>query len=108
VKGEKANNQAEFEAALKRGIQATKNGNPYLLDVAISRTGGGAESTWHEGFKLSNAPDAKLLPLDQDRDPRAYNPNPPLNSDSVTSSSRHCCAENWPQWRGPSATGVSP
>ena len=44
---------AEFEAALKRGIQATKNGNPYLLDVALSRTGGGAESTWHEGFKLS-------------------------------------------------------
>jgi hypothetical protein len=53
VKGEKANNQAEFEAAMKRGIQATKNGNPYLIDAAISRTGGGAESTWHEGFKLS-------------------------------------------------------
>ena len=53
VKGEKANNQAEFEAALKRGIQATKNGNPYLIDAAICRTGGGADSTWHEGFKLS-------------------------------------------------------
>lgn len=53
VKGEKANNQAEFEAALKRGIQATKNGNPYLIDAAITRTGGGAESTWHEGFKLT-------------------------------------------------------
>jgi thiamine pyrophosphate-dependent acetolactate synthase large subunit-like protein len=52
VKGEKANNQAEFEAAMKRGIQATKNGNPYLIDAAISRTGGGADSTWHEGFKL--------------------------------------------------------
>ena len=23
-----------------------------MLDVAISRTGGGAESTWHEGFKF--------------------------------------------------------
>ena len=53
VKGEKVNSQSEFEAAMKRGIQATKNGNPYLLDVAICRTGGGAESTWHEGFKLS-------------------------------------------------------
>ncbi len=53
VKGEKANNQAEFEAAMKRGMQATKNGNPYLIDAAISRTGGGADSTWHEGFKLS-------------------------------------------------------
>ena len=52
VKGEKVNSQTELEAAMKRGIQATKNGNPYLLDVAISRTGGGSESTWHEGFKL--------------------------------------------------------
>ena len=54
VKGEKANSQSEFEAAMKRGIQATKNGNPYLIDVAIARTGGGAESTWHEGFKLTS------------------------------------------------------
>jgi benzoylformate decarboxylase len=53
VKGEKANSQAEFETAMKRGLQAVKDGNPYLIDAAISRTGGGAESTWHEGFKLS-------------------------------------------------------
>jgi benzoylformate decarboxylase len=54
VKGEKANTAAEFDAAMKRGIQATKDGNPYLIDVAISRTGAGADSTWHEGFKLSS------------------------------------------------------
>jgi thiamine pyrophosphate-dependent acetolactate synthase large subunit-like protein len=53
VKGEKANNQTELEAALKRGIQATKNGNPYVVEAMITRIGDGAESTWHEGFKLS-------------------------------------------------------
>jgi thiamine pyrophosphate-dependent acetolactate synthase large subunit-like protein len=53
VKGEKANNQSEFEAAMKRGIQQTKDGNPYVIQAAICRTGGGAESTWHEGFKLT-------------------------------------------------------
>jgi benzoylformate decarboxylase len=53
VKGEKASTPAELEAALKRGIQATRNGNPYVIDALISRIGGGAESTWHEGFKLS-------------------------------------------------------
>jgi thiamine pyrophosphate-dependent acetolactate synthase large subunit-like protein len=53
VKGEKANSPAELEAALKRGIQATKDGNPYLVEAGIARIGGGAESTWHEGFKLS-------------------------------------------------------
>jgi thiamine pyrophosphate-dependent acetolactate synthase large subunit-like protein len=53
VKGEKANTRGEFETAMRRGMQATKDGNPYLIEVAISRTGGGAESTWHEGFKLN-------------------------------------------------------
>jgi thiamine pyrophosphate-dependent acetolactate synthase large subunit-like protein len=53
VKDERATTAAELETALKRGIQATRNGNPYLVQFAISRIGGGAESTWHEGFKLS-------------------------------------------------------
>jgi benzoylformate decarboxylase len=53
VKGEKANNQTELEAALKRGIRATKNGNPYVVEAMITRIGDGADSTWHEGFKLS-------------------------------------------------------
>ena len=53
VKGEKANNQTELVAALKRGIQANKDGNPYVVEAMITRIGGGAESTWHEGFKLS-------------------------------------------------------
>jgi benzoylformate decarboxylase len=52
VKGERATTASELEAALKRGIQATRDGNPYLVDAVISRIGGGAESTWHEGFKL--------------------------------------------------------
>ena len=54
VKGEKANTAAEFEAALKRGVKATRDGNPYLIDAEITRIGGGAESTWHEGFKLTS------------------------------------------------------
>ena len=33
--------------------QLVKRFLAYLIDAAISRTGGGAESTWHEGFKLS-------------------------------------------------------
>jgi thiamine pyrophosphate-dependent acetolactate synthase large subunit-like protein len=53
VKGEKANDQAQLRAALKRGIQATKDGNPYVVEVMIRRIDEGADSTWHEGFKLS-------------------------------------------------------
>jgi benzoylformate decarboxylase len=53
VKGEKANDQAQLRAALKRGIQATKDGNPYVVEAMIRRIDEGADSTWHEGFKLS-------------------------------------------------------
>lgn len=53
VKGEKAENAAQLEAALRRGAQTTRDGKPYLIDVAVARYGGGADSTWHERFNLA-------------------------------------------------------
>ncbi len=53
VKGEKASTAAEFETALKRGAAATRDGKPYLVEVATARYGGGAESTWYEKFNLA-------------------------------------------------------
>jgi benzoylformate decarboxylase len=53
VRGEKVTEPNEIKAALSRGIQATRNGNPYLVEIVISRVGGGAESTWHQKFNLA-------------------------------------------------------
>jgi len=53
VNGEKAETASEFEAALKRGIAATRSGEPYVIDVMISRIGGGADSTWYQAFNLA-------------------------------------------------------
>ena len=53
VKGEKAATGAELEAAVKRGRKVTQDGKPYVIEVATARYGGGAESVWHEGFKLA-------------------------------------------------------
>jgi benzoylformate decarboxylase len=53
VAGEKVERPDQLEAALKRGIESTRNGKPYLVDVVIARYGGGAESTWHEKFNLA-------------------------------------------------------
>ena len=53
VKGEKAAGGADLEAALKRGIEATRDGKPYVVEAATARIGGGAESTWHETFNLA-------------------------------------------------------
>ena len=52
VEGEKVASPQEIEPALKRGIQKTKDGKPYLIDVLVDRTGPGAESTWHQKFNL--------------------------------------------------------
>jgi hypothetical protein len=43
-----------LRAALKRGIAATRDGKPYLVEVLIARYGGGAESSWHETFNLAS------------------------------------------------------
>ena len=53
VKAEKVASPAELEPALRRGVAATRDGQPYLIDVATARYGGGAESTWHEHFSLA-------------------------------------------------------
>ena len=53
VKGERATTPAELERALKRGMEVCKAGEPYLVEAVIRRIGPGADSTWHEGFKLS-------------------------------------------------------
>ncbi|MBI4904690.1 MAG: thiamine pyrophosphate-binding protein [Acidobacteria bacterium] len=53
VKGEKVGTGADLESAVKRARKATQDGKPYLIEVATARYGGGAASTWHEGFQLS-------------------------------------------------------
>lgn len=54
VKGERTVSTAELGPALKRGMNATRDGKPYLVEVATARYGGGAESTWYESFNLAS------------------------------------------------------
>ena len=53
VAGEKVERGDQIERALKRGIKATRDGKPYLVEVNIARYGGGAHSTWHQKFDLA-------------------------------------------------------
>jgi thiamine pyrophosphate-dependent acetolactate synthase large subunit-like protein len=54
VTGEKVGNAGQLDAALKRGVNATRDGKPYLVEVEIARYGGGAGSTWYEKFSLAD------------------------------------------------------
>jgi benzoylformate decarboxylase len=60
VPGERVERGADLEAALKRGIAATRGGSPYLIDVVVARTGGGADSTWHQKFSLADTRTKKV------------------------------------------------
>jgi len=53
VKGERVTRGADIETALKRGLSATRDGKPYLVEVSVARYGGGAESSWHGSFNLA-------------------------------------------------------
>jgi len=53
VQGEKVRGADQLRAALRRGIAATREGSPYILDVDTARYGGGAESNWHQKFNLA-------------------------------------------------------
>lgn len=43
----------DIAGALRKGIQETRNGNPYLVEIVVSRVGPGAESTWHQKYDVS-------------------------------------------------------
>ena len=60
VAGEQVTASSQLESALKRGIKATRDGNPYVVEVVIDRYGGGAESTWHQKFSLADTRKRKV------------------------------------------------
>jgi thiamine pyrophosphate-dependent acetolactate synthase large subunit-like protein len=53
VDGEVVQDASELGPAIKRAIQATKDGKPYLLDVNYERWGPGGELTWHPEISVA-------------------------------------------------------
>lgn len=53
IKGSFARDASELQASLKRAIQATRDGRPYIIDALIERTGPAADLTWHPPFTVA-------------------------------------------------------
>ena len=51
---------ADLRPALKRGIEATRAGTPFLIDVEIARMGPGADSTWFQKFSVAQSRKKKV------------------------------------------------
>ena len=52
IQGSEVREPRDLKAALRRGVDAITAGEPYVLDVRVATVGTGAESTWHQRFKL--------------------------------------------------------
>jgi thiamine pyrophosphate-dependent acetolactate synthase large subunit-like protein len=52
IQGSEVREPKDLRAALRRGVDAITAGEPYVLDVRVATVGTGAESTWHQRFKL--------------------------------------------------------
>jgi thiamine pyrophosphate-dependent acetolactate synthase large subunit-like protein len=53
VSGAKATNPGELESTLERGLAATREGRPYIIDARVRGIHQGADSTWHCKFSLA-------------------------------------------------------
>ena len=51
---------ADLRPALKRGVEATRAGTPFLIDVDVARTGPGADSTWFQKFSVAQSRKKKV------------------------------------------------
>jgi thiamine pyrophosphate-dependent acetolactate synthase large subunit-like protein len=53
VDGEAVTTLKELEPALRRGMEKiTRENRPYLIDVSVAREGVGADSIWHQDWRL--------------------------------------------------------
>jgi thiamine pyrophosphate-dependent acetolactate synthase large subunit-like protein len=52
VDGAKVTAPQDLERALRRAVEVTAAGEPYVLDVRVTPVGPGADSTWYQQFKL--------------------------------------------------------
>jgi thiamine pyrophosphate-dependent acetolactate synthase large subunit-like protein len=60
VAGARVTEASELGAAIRAGLNETRNGRPYLLEVVIQRVGGGAESEWYQQMSVADMQAAAL------------------------------------------------
>jgi thiamine pyrophosphate-dependent acetolactate synthase large subunit-like protein len=53
--GIRVEQESDLRPALRRGIEATRAGVPFLIDVEVARMGAGADSTWFQEFSVARS-----------------------------------------------------
>ncbi len=52
IQGAEVRDPAQLESAMRRAVEAQRAGEPYVLDVRVATVGSGADSIWHQRFKM--------------------------------------------------------
>ncbi|MDA2928995.1 thiamine pyrophosphate-binding protein [Acidobacteria bacterium AH-259-O06] len=60
INGIRVESSLDLRPALRRGIAATREGRPFLIDVIVRRTGGGADSTWYQAYSAAKTRTRKV------------------------------------------------
>jgi benzoylformate decarboxylase len=55
VAGTRVEHSSDLRAALQKGIEVTRSGQPFLVEVVVQKIGGGAGSEWYQEFSLAKA-----------------------------------------------------
>lgn len=58
--GVRVERSADLRGAIRRGIEATRAGTPFLIDVNVARNGAGADSDWFQRFSLAKTRKKKV------------------------------------------------
>jgi thiamine pyrophosphate-dependent acetolactate synthase large subunit-like protein len=53
VAGVRVERSADLRSALQKGIDVTRSGQPFLVEVVVQKVGGGASSDWYQEFSLA-------------------------------------------------------
>ena len=54
AKAELVQDPKDIQPALKRGVEATRDGRPYVIEVAVARSGAFADNPWYQKISLAS------------------------------------------------------
>jgi benzoylformate decarboxylase len=58
--GIRVERSSDLRPAIKRGIEATRAGTPFIIDVEVARLGPGADSSWFQKFSVAQSRKKKV------------------------------------------------
>lgn len=60
IKGERVRTPEQIEPAMRRALQTTREGRPYLIEALIEQSGSGADLDWHPDYSVAESRERRV------------------------------------------------